>query len=122
MKITPVLIVPSIEAALPLWESLQFKRTIEVPHGEVLGFVALQRDNVEVMLQSIDSVRADEARVLEGGTPRASLFIEVENLDDTVARLPPGTDIFVPRRTTPYGATETFLRDAAGNVIVLAQF
>lgn len=122
MKITPVLIVPSIESVLPLYEALGFERTVEVPHGDVLGFVTLKQGEAELMLQSVDSVRADEARVLDGPAPRASLFVEVPSLDDAVKRLPPGTDVFVERRTTFYGATETFLRDPAGNVIVLAQF
>ncbi len=122
MKITPVLVVPSIEPVLPLWEALGFTRTAEVPHGEALGFVILAREGVEVMYQIEESVRADEPRVLERGTGPGMLFIQVENLDATVAKLPPDTDVFVERRTTFYGATETFLRDAAGNVIVFAQF
>jgi len=124
MKITPVLIVDSIEPALPLWEAIGFTRVAEVPHDDALGFVILAGDGAEVMYQTRASVSADEPRVLEGpaipGT--ASLFVEVESLDATVAKLPPGTDIFVARRTTPYGATETFVRDAAGNVIIFAQF
>ena len=124
MKITPVLVVPSIEAVLPLWEALGFARTVEVPHGDALGFVTLKKDDAEVMVQTLESVRADEPLSLEGRTPvgGTSLFIEVESLDDAVARLPVGTDVFVAKRKTFYGATETFLHDAAGNVIVLAQF
>jgi hypothetical protein len=124
MKITPVLVVPSIEPVLPLWEALGFTRTGEVPHGDALGFVILARDGVELMYQSEASVSADEPLVMNG--PKAlgasSLFVQVDDLDATVAKLPAGTDIFVARRTTFYGATETFLRDAAGNVVVLAQF
>jgi len=123
MKITPVLIVPSIEPVLPLWESIGFTRTAEVPHGDRLGFVILSGGGAEVMYQTIDSVRADEPKALDGNdVPRASLFIEVESLDEVVAKLPAATDVFVARRTTPYGATETFVHDAAGNVIVFAQF
>ena len=123
MKITPVLLVPSVEAVLPLYESLGFTRTVEVPHGDALGFVTLKNGELELMVQSVDSVRADEPRALEGsGTPRTHLFVEVPSLDEAVAKLPAGTDVFVERRTTFYGATETFLRDAAGNVITLAQF
>ena len=124
MKITPVLVVPSIESVLPLYEALGFQRTVEVPHGDVLGFVTLKLGEAEVMLQTVDSVRSDESRVLEGPVPHgaSSLFIEVPSLDEMVAKIPPGTDVFVERRTTFYGATETFLRDAAGNVLVLAQF
>lgn len=123
MKITPVLVVPSIEPLLPLWEAIGFTRTAEVPHGDRLGFVILTGDGAEVMLQTIDSVRSDEPKALEGDPAHhTSLFIEVPSLDDVVAKLPAGTDVFVERRTTPYGATETFVRDAAGNVIIFAQF
>lgn len=124
MKITPVLVVPEIEPVLPLWEALGFARVAEVPHGDRLGFVILAGEGAEVMYQTEDSVRADEPKALAG--PRtigaASLFIEVPKLDDVVARLPAGVDRFVERRTTPYGATETFIRDAAGNVIIFAEF
>ena len=48
-KLTPVLAVESIEPVLPLWESLGFAKTVEVPHGDCLGFVVLQSGNVEVM-------------------------------------------------------------------------
>ncbi|HEX2061194.1 MAG TPA: VOC family protein [Thermoanaerobaculia bacterium] len=124
MKITPVLVVSAIEPVLPLWEALGFTRTTEVPHGDRLGFVILARDGAEIMYQTEESVRADEARVLEGPKPLAasSLFVQVDDLDAVVAKLPKETDVFVARRTTFYGATETFLRDAAGNVIILAQF
>lgn len=124
MKITPVLIVPSIEPVLPLWEALGFTRTAEVPHGDTLGFVILTHERAEVMYQTVASVEADEPRVLDG--PRAlgaaSLYVQVDDVDAIVARLPAGTDIFLARRTTPYGATETGIRDAAGNVILFAQF
>ncbi|HYR27826.1 MAG TPA: VOC family protein [Thermoanaerobaculia bacterium] len=123
MKITPVLVVPEIEPVLPLWEALGFARVAEVPHGDKLGFVILAGDGAEVMYQTLDSVRADEPLVLEKSQPgTVSLFIEVPKLDEIVAKLPAGTDVFVERRVTPYGATETMLRDAAGNVIVFAEF
>ena len=121
MKITPVLIVPSIEPVLPLWEALGFTRTAEVPHGDVLGFVILAGNGAEVMYQTIDSVKGDEPKALEGHGASA-LFIEVEDLDAVVAKLPKDTNVIVARRTTPYGATETFIRDAAGNTIAFAQF
>ena len=106
-----------------MWEAIGFKRTAEVPHGDRLGFVILAADGAEVMYQTVDSVRADEPKALAGAdVPHASLFVEVANLDDVVAKLPAGTDVFVERRTTPYGATETFVRDGAGNVIIFAQF
>ena len=121
-KLTPVLAVDSIEPVLPLWQSLGFEKTVEVPHNDRLGFVILKAGEIEVMYQTFDSIRADEARILEGKPlGRAALFIEVEKLDDVVSRLPRGTDVVVERRKTFYGATETILRDVAGNVIIFAE-
>lgn len=123
-KATPVLIVDRIEPLLPLWDALGFARAAEVPNGDVLGFVILSRDGVEVMYQTFDSVRGDEAKVLEGSRAigAAAVFVEVDDLDDISGRIPGGTDILVTRRQTFYGSTETVIRDSAGNVVTFAQF
>ncbi len=43
-RITPVLFVKEIEPVLPFWvDKLGFTKTIEVPHGNKIGFVALQK-------------------------------------------------------------------------------
>ncbi|HXH93874.1 MAG TPA: hypothetical protein VNN25_20010 [Thermoanaerobaculia bacterium] len=123
-KVTPVLIVDRIEPLLPLWDALGFARAAEVPHGDVLGFVILTRDGVEVMYQTFASVRGDEANVLDG--PRAigaaAVFIEVDDIEALAALIPSGTDVVVARRKTFYGSTEIVIRDGAGNVITFAQF
>jgi len=123
-KATPVLIVDRIEPLLALWDALGFARAAEVPAGEAIGFVILVRDGVEVMYQTFDSVRGDEAKVLEGSRAigASAVFIEVDDLDAIAAQIPSGTDVIVARRQTFYGSNETVLRDAAGNVITFAQF
>jgi hypothetical protein len=123
-KVTPVLIVDRIEPLLPLWDALGFARAAEVPHGDVLGFVILTRDGVEIMYQTFDSVRGDEAKVLEGSRAigASAVYIEVDDLDAIAAQIPGGTDVIVTRRQTFYGSTETVIRDAAGNVVTFAQF
>src|SRR6188474_1475711 len=104
MKITPVLVVPAIEPVLPLWEALGLARTAEVPHGDGLGFVILAAGGVEVMYQTADSIRDDNAAALAG--PRAlgaaALFIEVDDLAAAEASLPAGTDVLVRQRKTFY--------------------
>src|SRR6202158_5016441 len=65
-RITPVLFVKEIEPVLPFWvDDLGFTKTIEVPHGDSLGFVALQKGNTEVMYQSYASVGEDMPLVAE---------------------------------------------------------
>src|SRR6267378_8676863 len=59
-RITPVLFVKEIEPVLPFWvDKLGFTKTIEVPHGNKIGFVALQKESTEVMYQSYASVADD---------------------------------------------------------------
>src|SRR6185436_13479250 len=115
-KLAPVLVVDRIEPLLALWEPLGFRRTTEVPSGDVLGFVILERDGIEVMYQTRDSVRADEPHVLEGAPPlgAAALFIEVDDLEAMARALPAGTAVINARRQTFYGSTETIFRDGAG--------
>ena len=120
-KLTPVLYVEEIEPALPFWvDRLGFEKTVEVPEGDRLGFVILQKGGVEIMYQTRHSVQND-IPALAGQPMRGSfLFIEVEDLD-AVARALDGVEPVVPRRKTFYGADELIVREPAGNVVTFAQ-
>jgi len=124
LRLTPVLVVPHIEPVLPLWEALGFARTAEVPHGERLGFVILERGAVQVMYQSEASVQEDIPAAYTGPAAMgaAMIFVQVEDLAATRAAFPLNTEVLVEQRTTFYGSTETIVRDAAGNVVTFAQF
>jgi uncharacterized glyoxalase superfamily protein PhnB len=118
-KITPNLIVESIEDALPFWvDRLGFEKTLEVPEGNRLGFVILAQGKVEVMLQSVASVRKDVPPLAEGAH-RAAVYIEVSDLAPLRAKLADWPHV-VPERTTFYGAREIIVKDPAGHVVVLA--
>jgi len=118
MKITANLIVPSIEACWAFYvERLGFTKTIEVPHEGKLGFVALERDGVELMLQSQASLAADIAGLGDGF--RGALYIEVPKLAPFRKALKGWPEV-VPERTTFYGAREIIVRDPANNVLVFA--
>ncbi len=122
-KLTPVLFVEKIEPVLPFWtEHLGFLKTVEVPEGNRLAFVILQRGNVEVMYQTFESADKDlpsvSAAVRKGPT---FLYIEVENLDALKPALK-SADVYLPERTTFYGAREIGVKDAAGHFLTFAQF
>lgn len=121
-KLTPVLFVEKIEPVLPFWtQHLGFLKTVEVPEGSHLGFVILQQGAVEVMYQSYSSVDNDmpaiSADVRKGPT---FLYIEVENLDALKPALQ-SADVYMPERTTFYGAREIGVRDPAGHFLTFAQ-
>lgn len=120
-RITPVLVVDAVEPCALFWQKLGFSRTAEVPHGDTLGFVILIGDGIELMYQSIESVKADDAtmgsKVQTGGT---SLFVEVADLDAAVEAVN-GAPIVVADRTTFYGMREIGVLDPGGNVVLFAQ-
>lgn len=122
-KITPVLYVEAIEPCLSFWiDRLGFQKTAEVPEGDKLGFVILQRGNVEIMYQTYASQKKDTSIVsadIAGG--HTFLYVEVEMLDAVVEAMK-GANIAIPVRTTFYGARELGVKDPAGHVILFAEF
>ncbi|HEY6393104.1 MAG TPA: VOC family protein [Bryobacteraceae bacterium] len=121
MKITPILLVDEIEPSLKFWvDKLGFEKTVEVPEGDKLGFVILQKDGTEVMLQSRESVRKDAGAaadaVLELGS---SLYIEVDDFGDALKRVK-DAEVLVPERVTFYGMREIFVREPGRHVLGFA--
>jgi len=121
-KLPPVLVVEEIEPCLPFWiDRLGFEKTVEVPEGSRLGFVILQKDDVEVMYQTRESVEKDIPTLLpeRGGHPVA-LFIEVSDVA-AVERALEGAEIILERRRTFYGMDEVGAREPGGNAVIFAQ-
>lgn len=121
-KITPVLYVEAIEPCVKFWsDRLGFQKTVEVPDGDRLGFVILQKGNLEIMYQSFASAAKDApaiAKDIEGG--RTFLYMEVDKLDPFINAMK-GANVVLPVRTTFYGAKEIGVKDPAGHVIVFAE-
>jgi uncharacterized glyoxalase superfamily protein PhnB len=115
-KLTPNLIVDSIEECLRFWvDRLGFEKKVEVPDGDRLGFVILEHGGIELMLQSRASMRKDVAPLAEG-SQGAVVYLEVDDLAPIRAALE-GWPRVVPERKTFYGATEIIVRDPAGHAV-----
>ena len=120
MKITPILIVDEIEPSLNFWVSkLGFEKTVEVPEGDKLGFVILQKEGAEVMLQTRSSVRKDAGSAAEAIFTGSNLYIEVDSFPDALERVK-GAEVVVPERTTFYGMREIWVREPGRNVLGFA--
>ena len=93
-----------------------------MPDGNKLAFAMLQKSNVELMYQSYASADKDVGAisklVRKGPT---FLYVEVDNLDETMAAIN-GAEVVMPVRTTFYGAREIGIKDPAGHFITFAQF
>ncbi len=123
MKITPVLIVETIEESLPFWmDRMGFQKIVEVPDGEGLGFVILARDGAELMMQTVESIRKDEpgmAPAAGRGPDLCPLFIEVDDFAEVRRRLE-GYPVKMAERKTMYGMVEIGVIAPGGHVVVFA--
>jgi uncharacterized glyoxalase superfamily protein PhnB len=121
-RITPVLFVKEIEPMLAFWvEALGFAKTIEVSHGDRLGFVALQKDGTEIMYQTHASLGDDMPLVLEAAKKGPTfLYIEVDSLGAVLAALKK-YKIEQPERTAFYGMREVGYQDPGGHIVTFAQ-
>lgn len=123
-RLTPVLIVDSVEPCTAFWiDRFGFELSNQVPgpNGKLV-FASVSRDNVEIMYQS-------RASVLEDGTVSAAelaghsvaLFLHVASIDD-VERALAGAPVVKARHETFYGSTEIYVREPGGNTVGFAQF
>ena len=122
MKLTPVLIVESIEKSLQFWvDRMGFTKTVDVPEEDRLGFVILVREGAEVMMQTLSSVRKDEPKFAPEGvqTKGCVLFLEVEDFADVKSRLD-GYPIHMPERVTFYGMREIGVAEPNGHTVIFA--
>lgn len=120
---TPVLFVEAIAPCLDFWvRRLGFEQVVEVPHGDEVGFVILQRGAVQVMLQSHAS-GAEDVPALSEAMRRGPTFLFIKVADiDAVERALAGIEVLMPRRSSFYGAVEIGYREPGGHVITFAQF
>ena len=121
MKITAVLIVEAIEPCLPFWvDRLGFEKTVEVPEGDRLGFVILQKDGTELMFQTRESVAKDVPQMAPALTGQGiGLFIEVPDFDDLLTRVA-GLEVVMPERLAFYGMREIVVREPGGFAVCFA--
>jgi hypothetical protein len=120
-KITPILVVESVELNLPFWrDQLGYKVVHSVPHEKEMGFVILNLDESEVMLQSVSSLKED-LKFSEVKAGDVLLYADVKSLDETVAASKDGK-ILISKRTTDYGATEAWMKTPSGTVLGFAEF
>jgi uncharacterized glyoxalase superfamily protein PhnB len=122
-KITAILFVEQVDPCVQFWvERFGFEKAAEVPEGDQLAFAMLQKANVELMYQSYASADQDGGAISQAVRKGPTfLYLEVDNLDETIAAVK-DAEVVMPKRTTFYGSTEIGIKDPAGHFITFAQF
>jgi uncharacterized glyoxalase superfamily protein PhnB len=121
-KITPILFAEELEPCIQFWtEQIGFQKTVEVPEGNKVGFVLLEKDGLELMYQSFASAEKDNAATgIAVRKGPSFLYIEVADLDAALTATE-GAEIVMPVRTTFYHSKEFGIKDPVGHYLIFAQ-
>ena len=122
-KSTPILHVKSVEPSLKFWtERFGFRATIQVPEGGHIGFVALEKGSVELMLQTYQGMQSDPnnplAQTVDQGP--SFLFMEVPDINAVLKSLD-GAEIVQGLHETFYGAKEVVAKEPGGHFVIFSQ-
>jgi len=132
-KITTNLVVPSVNDALDFYERiLGFTLVMGVPAGSQeivtsrsgdspLAFAIIKRDDVELMLQSQESLSQDlPALKRQPGGGFVSLYIRVTDARELYENIRRKATILKDLHTTFYGTEEFYVLDCNGYVLTFA--
>lgn len=118
--VTPVLIVDVIEPTCSfLCDRLGFYVRHKLEQDGAPGFAMLARDAVTIRVQSDACLRADTGESYVPGPYKASLYIEVDDVERLVPEIA-DADVVLPLRRAPSGMHEIGVREPGGNIIVFA--
>jgi uncharacterized glyoxalase superfamily protein PhnB len=122
-KSTPILHVKNVEPSLKFWtERFGFRKTIEVPEGDHIGFVAIENDAVEVMYQTYSGMQSDPSNLLAKAVEQGPsfLFLEVPDIN-AIATALKGAEIVQPIHESSYGAKEIVVKEPGGHFVIFSQ-
>lgn len=122
-KSTPILHVKSVEPSMNFWrERFGFEPTIQVPEGNHIGFVALERGPVELMYQTYEGMQTDPENPLASAVARGPsfIFMEVPDINAVIKSLQ-GAEIVQGLRETFYGAQEVVAKEPGGHFVIFSQ-
>lgn len=123
-RITPILFVQDVEPCVQFWvERFGFQKAAAGLDGDKAAFAMLEKGNVELMYQSYASADKDVGTAISEVARKGPtfLYVEVGNLDETIAAVK-GTEVVMPKRKTFYGSTEIGVKDPAGHWVTFAEF
>jgi hypothetical protein len=121
-RATPVLFVDAVEPTRDFFTKLGFTVMFDVPEGDRLGFVGLEKDGVQVMVETRGNKNEGDAiREISRSSRGSVVFIEVDHLDSVITALATEKAI-VERHTTFYGADEISFMEPGGHVVTFARF
>lgn len=122
-KLTPNLLVSSVEASLAFYEDvLGFSRGMTVPEQSPFVFASVRSGPVEIFFNDRSTVAKESPQFKDkafgGGN---TMFVEVEDVDALHDRIRDRACVVMPIVTQWYGMREFAIEDPDGYVMTFAQ-
>jgi hypothetical protein len=118
-KLTDVHIVDEVEPCVAFWtERFGFRKILETPLGDKVGYAALVRDQVEIHYRSRASLVGEIEGLAAYPLQDSSLItIEMPSVEEVIPQLA-GIDVIIARRRTFYGNNEVVIRAPGGQIVI----
>jgi len=121
-RATAVLFVGRVEPTRDFFQRVGFSVFVDIADGDHLGFVLLEKDGVQIMVETAGNANeAPAMRELSRQSRRAVVFVEVDDLDAVIAALEEAK-VIAPRHRTFYDADEITYEEPGGNLVTFAKF
>lgn len=122
VRATAVLFADRVEPSRDWFLRLGFTVFVDVPEDDHLGFALLEKDGVQVMVETRanknEPAALRERMMAARGTV---IFVEVDDLEAVIAKLQ-GSKVVVERHTTFYDSDEITYEEPGGNLVTFAKF
>ena len=122
-KLTPNMMVEDVRNTLLFYQDiLNFRVVMTLPESAPFDFAIVQRDGVELMFQSRQSL-SENVPILAGSAIGASqtFYIEVDGINELYQQLRDKVEIVVDLHTTFYGTQELYFRDINGYILSFSE-
>ena len=122
-RLTPNLMVEDVRHTLTFYQDiLNFRVVMTLPETAPFDFAIVQRDGVELMFQSRQSL-SENVPALSGSAIGASqtFYIEVAGINELYQQLRDKVEIVVDLHTTFYGTQELYFRDINGYILSFSE-
>ena len=117
-----VFFVDRVEPTRDFFKRVGFAVTVEIPDGNAVGFAMLERDGVQVIVETRDNDHEPQAlRDVTLKSRHAAVFVEVDDLDAVIASLA-GEKVLIERHKTFYNSDELTYEAPGGHLVTFARF
>jgi lactoylglutathione lyase len=114
--------VSDVESAARFWELLGFRRHVQLPADGDPGYVGLTRDGAGELAVTDARWAADRYGFSLGDWPRFEMYVYVEDLDATLARVvEANVEVLREAEDMPWGERIATITDPMGNPVALCQ-